>query len=221
MRSIIFILFTALYSACCASPLDTIPLHKETGRTANIIWFVPSKASRINGITIGLIGAPIYDPSPEKVTLNGVYADLGFVGAFLVPYLIGASIHSIHNHDSISSFGTIGYGRNHFREADSISLFMNGLGISGVMLAEMRSNGIAISVTYNNAITANGITITGIMNDLYEFRGIAIGGVRNKSAKGKGVQIGLFNNCNELKGIQIGLWNRTKKRSLPIINWGT
>lgn len=110
---------------------------------------------------------------------------------------------------------------------------INGLNIStGGFMGGAQMNGINVCV-FSGINTMNGMSITGVVLATHRFNGLCIAGIANMTDKGNGVQIalsnvsrthhgiqiGLFNHSKNLRGLQLGLWNTNGKRRLPLINW--
>jgi hypothetical protein len=110
---------------------------------------------------------------------------------------------------------------------------INGLNIStGGFMGGAQMNGLNVCV-FSGMNTMNGMSITGVVLATHTFNGLCIAGIANMTDKGNGVQIalsnvsrthhgiqiGLFNNSKNLRGLQLGLWNTNGKRRLPLINW--
>lgn len=110
---------------------------------------------------------------------------------------------------------------------------INGLNIStGGFMGGAQMNGLNVCV-FSGMNTMNGMSITGVVLATHTFNGLCLAGIANMTDKGNGVQIalsnvsrthhgiqiGLFNNSKNLRGLQLGLWNTNGKRKLPFINW--
>lgn len=206
---------------------DSLTLVADSSRRVrNIIGFVPSKASTINGWAVGWVFALDYHAEEKKsVRINGLYTNIGPIQALIIafsPAFMSDFPKHILRADSVWLDYTYfnhrlnGVSIGIYEAADEFSiqglqvtaLFqrvgkMNGLSITGIASVYEKLNGVMISGIYNSTATGNGIQL----------------GVFNIASKINGIQIGLFNNCFTMKGIQIGLWNKIGKRGFPFINF--
>ncbi len=176
--------------------------QKTTNRYG--LWFIPSYANNIYGISIGILGSDVLCDKPYIQTSNGVnlqiigqgIMQMFYIGnkSFINDFVTSTEYRSrrpvIHNGLLCSVFGTF---------TDEI----NGISISPFMSMNGKVNGVSANLLWNMNIKTNGCSI----------------GIINHSAQTNGIQIGLFNRATRLNGLQIGLWNVNAKRSLPIINW--
>lgn len=176
-------------------------------KNRNVIWFVPSEARYINGLSLGLFNSP-----PEyKQTINGINVELIGAGA-LLPFVFmdDQQGYSKRISDYLKNNGlTLG-----------LTLYsgkVNGVSVSGLINGTNYLNGFSFSTLNCNIYGANGI-MAGVYNYSDHIMGMQAG-FWNKSNFQTGVQIGLINIADELKGFQFGLWNKNGKRSLPFINW--
>ena len=170
------------------------PAYGQINKDRNIIWYIPSSDTRINGISFEIIGlglllpivpsSLIYDEDEEFYKDKNNMDSL--VNSYSFPkYLI--------NGLAISPGGVAGY-----------DLYLNGVNLSGLNTLTGKMNGVSLCLMFN---------ISGVVN------GVSIGGIGNNSIQTKGLQIGVFNKTKRLRGFQMGLWNVNNKRSLPLINW--
>jgi hypothetical protein len=173
--------------------------------TRNIVWFTPSRATKINGLAVGLQAFPTDD---RTLTINGINMDAGLVNSFALPYVVAYLVSPKNKREQF------------FTDEDSAQTFVNGLSISMGGESGIAMNGIAVHGIFSGYSTMNGISTTAFMSTCNNFRGIMVSGLHNRAKKGIGIQIALINYCEKLKGFQIGLWNTSGKRSLPFINWG-
>jgi len=211
--SIIF-LFYFISPIFCQTKKDSTNNIKLTSarKVRNVVGFVPSRADKINGWTIGWWSF-LDENECDSMVINGFHTNIAptqIVGFVLIPYMVGALF-----------------------ELDEKELKMTALDTSRT-LTESKINGISISIVeLADWYTVSGIQISGITHSMHKlnglsislgesfydsFNGIMISGLLNQTYKGKGLQIGLVNSSRTMRGIQIGLWNRIGKRSLPIIN---
>jgi hypothetical protein len=180
-------------------------------KSQNIIGFLPSKYSKINGLAIGIIGSETYcDYKISKIS-NGLNLQIG-QGLFILPILFYDI--SYLNHKSkvfvdslILNQDTAYYKAKH-----------NGLLISMFGSATDRINGVTISSIFSLHKKTNGLSVSALGNLIYTMNGISIS-IINKTVKTRGIQIGLYNSATELNGVQIGLINRSKNRFMPLINF--
>ena len=201
----IFCLFCFSISGQCDSTKYT------KSKAKYVVGFIPSRAKKIYGISLGLIGSETalchdgYTQVSDGLNIQ-IFGE-GFMQMFYIGHhpfvkayknnddstfkvLESQTFKVIHNGFLISPFGTF---------TDQI----NGISISGFMSLGVRMNGLSINALWNAYIEQNGIVI----------------GLVNYTIYSRGIQIGLINKTVKLKGIQIGLWNKNDKRSLPLINW--
>lgn len=184
------------------------PAPKKRPRLVkNIAWFTPSKATEINGLTVGL-QTNMDDGNP--LVINGVNLNVDGISAFLGMFGIA---YMFANTDLAKMTDTL--------DKSNVHSSLNGLSISagGLIGDDMRVRGISINGAISVVNEMTGLHITGTQNRTDEFKGVVITGITNRALKGRGLQIGLLNVCKDLKGVQIGLWNVNSKRSLPFINW--
>ena len=170
-----------------------------------IVWFTPSTANEIRGVTLGF---QTWNVEDAPLTVRGVNLNIDM--ASMIACLVGlfkvASDNALINlPDSVKKSGP-------HTTVHGLSLSLGGLLVNG-------QRGISINGGIFIADHARGLVITGTQNLTGDFHGIVISALRNRSIAGKGVQIGLLNICKHLDGVQIGLWNVNSKRRLPFINW--
>lgn len=186
----------------------TQPAPKKRPRLVkNIAWYTPSKATEINGLTMGL-QTTFDDENP--LAINGVNLNADGLSAFIGMF---AMVYMFTNTDLDKMSDTL--------NKSNINSSLNGLSISagGLLNSSMRVRGVSINGVVSSANEMVGLHITGTQNITETFKGVVITGIVNRTLKGRGLQIALFNVCKDLKGVQLGLWNVNSKRSLPFINW--
>jgi hypothetical protein len=183
----------------------------------NLLWFLPSANTKINGLAGGLIINSIKNNDRELTTVvNGLSIELIGVG-ILVPLapshpFYGENDKLFTNNIYLDSIVNT-YMQEKYR-INGISLSsgglagndieVNGLNISGLNTLTAKTNGLSVCVFANFSAILNGVSIAGLYNSTVQTRGL---------------QIGLFNRTMRLKGFQIGLWNKNEKRQTPFINW--
>lgn len=179
--------------------------QEKSFKKKNVIWFTPNGVNQINGVAVGM---QTINVNSDSLTINGLNADLGFLGMMALPYVIDYELSS--RKKKIQGF----------LEIDTASTIINGLSASMGGEFGVTVNGINLTFGFTSAADLNGISVTGIFTRCKSFKGICISGLHNIAKKGVGIQIGIFNTCTKLKGIQLGLWNKSGKRGLPFFNWG-
>jgi hypothetical protein len=181
---------------------------QDSSLTRNVVCFTPTKANKINGLSIGIWNKPDY----QLQRFNGVNIELLGQG-WLTPF-----------------FGLDDGG---FIRQTEKKHFINGVSF-GLTLFNGKINGLTISPLINTTYYTNGLKISLINVDLYKVNGLQIGllnfneinngltiGIYNKANSVKGLQIGLINRTETLKGLQIGLININKSRTTILVNWRT
>lgn len=251
MRLIISLIFLICISTVYAGkPKETTIVKNDKLVTVprqirNLLWVTPSKATTINGWSIGWMPAEL---EISNVThINGLHtgispltAIVGAQVALMAPFMV------LTGHENIESI---------FKDYNSYSLSDNSKRLNGItvnvaeIMSPYRINGIHVSALYNSVSSVNGISITGLafdskitngisingfgqlgdtMNGLaisglynrnYRMNGLQIGAYNNNNLT-CGLQIGLFNKTKKLKGVQLGLWNKNGKLGLPFLNVG-
>lgn len=171
----------------------------------NILCFIPTKANKINGVTIGLWNRPQSQIIQNFNGLNFEILGSGWMTPFLGLDDAGYTKHDRHKINGLSFGLTLLNGR------------MNGLTISPTINTTFYFNGVKIGLFNFDLNKSNGVQF-GLVNANDENNGV-IFGVYNKASKTRGLQIGLVNKSDELRGLQIGLINTNGTRTLPLINW--
>ena len=184
---------------------DTLKKQKEPLYKKGI-WFTPSNANRIKGVTIGLQSMHI---DGEPLAIQGVNLNADALSFLMgIYYLIDLPF----NNTLINMEDTVDKSR--------INIRVRGLSLSGGgLVGPIQMKGVSINGGICVATETRGVVLTGSQNLADEFSGIVISTLRNKSVKGRGLQVGLLNICKDMKGVQLGLWNVNGKRRLPFINW--
>lgn len=195
-------------------------------KVRNIIGFVPSKASTINGWAVGwLFVLDMYAEEKKSVRINGLYTNIGPVQALVIAFS-PAFISDFPKHILHADSAWLDYTYfNHRVNGVSIGIFeaaddfsIQGLQITGLFQRVGKMNGLSIAGLASVYEKLNGVMISGIYNSTATGSGIQLG-LFNIASKMNGIQIGLFNNSFTMKGIQIGLWNKIGKRGFPFINF--
>jgi hypothetical protein len=205
----------------------SVVIGKSYEKTAYVIGFTPSKATKINGLSLGwALGSFDEDyyemPYIDTLTINGIQTYVSilqvFAGVILTVHVVLDEIPSRifknekYNNDTLEIFQ---------KPVNEIQGNINGLSISLFESAKnLKMNGLQFSIFAHKLKNINGISISGFSSIYESQNGVAISGIHNKSKKGNGLQIGLVNQAENFKGIQIGLWNKIGKRGLPFINIG-
>lgn len=183
------------------------PHQADASQKRNVIWFTPSHAEKINGISIGLVNTPGY----HKQTCNGLSLEL--IGAGYITLFLG-----------LDDGGYVRNTRQNLTNNGIISgptLFsgkVNGVAVSAITGTNYYLNGFSFSLVNLTLFQARGL-ITGLVTSADVMKGIQIGVVNISSERSRGIQLGLLNRANDLKGLQVGLWNINEKRSMPFFNW--
>lgn len=210
LRAHISFFFFILFFQSSVGQIQT----RKTGKTHNVVWFTPSKAGKINGITVGPLESTIFDSLDQ--TINGITV-IGAGMGILVPMTSRDPVDEFFVKDKTDD--QLKKSIDSFISFYSHKIKHNGIVLSTFGIITGHVNGISISCFSGVTGRVNGIVINPMINFAYEVRGISIGGL-NSSVKVTGIQIGIFNKAAFLKGLQIGIWNKTRKRRLPFINWG-
>jgi hypothetical protein len=184
-----------------------------TPRIRNVIGFVPSKADKINGWTIGWLLLEENNNECDSVIINGFYTNISpaqIAGVMLIPYMIAAPFELKAKELKMCNLDT---------NRIIIENKINGISIGILEIADWYVvNGIQISGLTHSMYKLNGLSIS-LGESFYDsFKGVMISGLLNQTVDGKGLQIGLVNSSKNMTGVQIGLWNRIGNRGLPIIN---
>ena len=181
---------------------------QDDSLTRNVVCITPTKANKINGLSIGVWNKPNY----QLQRFNGINIELLGQG-WLTPF-----------------FGLDDGG---FIRQTEKKHFINGVSF-GLTLFNGKVNGLTISPLINTTYYLNGLKISLINVDIYKANGLQIGllnfnkiingltfGFFNKAKSVKGIQIGLINRTETLKGLQFGLININKSRTTILFNWRT
>lgn len=209
----ISITLTFLFAISSARSFGQNETIKHT--TRNFIWFIPSKAIRINGVAIGPLESSLFFDKTQKI--NGI--TFVFVGSGLLLPMMPYDPLDKFFFNKLSEASTVFLSLDSMINDNKNISVHNGIMLSstGVMGANM--NGISLSLFCGFLYTLNGVSLNPFVNINHLINGVAIGAY-NSAGKVKGLQIGIFNRAVNLKGFQIGIWNKTRKRSLPFFNWG-
>ncbi|HLG35514.1 MAG TPA: hypothetical protein VI757_11590 [Bacteroidia bacterium] len=183
-----------------------------------LLWFNPSRANEINGISIsGFITPHLFHSDSLKI--RGINVGVEPMWLFAIPYVIVGSLASPFYRDRKDAKARIDI--NYTPDSAEALVKISGLniGICGSTFIENKTNGISINGIGTLGILHNGVAFSFGMNLFYKFNGLSVAGLMNDSEKGNGIQIALFNYCTDCSGLQIGLWNKMGKRGLPFINF--
>lgn len=208
------IVFTIVSLIVAISSIAQIKVKPKRPSTRNVVWFSPTRANTINGISLSSLSSDMFYEN-DSVKINGLNIEADPVAFMVVPYAIGGALNVLKERRDSNDRRMV------FEEMDQsykATNQVNGLSISLFGITNRNYNGIAVNGLINFGTKLNGISIGGVMNSFYQLKGISIAGIGNYANKGMGIQIGLINRCVECKGIQIGLLNKMGKRTLPFIN---
>lgn len=202
--------------------------YRNYNGTKYLLWFLPTRAHKINGLAIGLVNSCENHNYQNELIING--ASFEILGQFpiMVEQLIFPDRAPVcrSNYCKINGVATglsVGNG------------LLNGFAFSPTLGYLYNLNGIFISTIHHVSQNANGI-IAGLMSRAGKITGLQIGlFTKNKILKGvqiglsnktkettTGLQIGLVNSSENLNGIQIGIINYAKNKKiklLPLINF--
>lgn len=194
---------------------------------------ISKKVDKVNGLVFGV--GHFENSNIKSQTVNGINLELNPIGLLSPIVFIFSFDEKFEAKNLMEDFesnkilvnglniSTGGFTSNAFMNGLNISILtkinqMNGVSVSGLIMANKNTNGISISgyINYNEKL--NGLSIA-LINKSIDFNGMQIGLYNNCNNQMTGIQIGLVNISNKTKGLQIGLLNRNKKRTLPIINF--
>lgn len=213
IHGVLVFVFLLTYYSFNSYSQDTIQT-KHVFQRRNFIWFVPSHANEINGISIGA-WASTEISRVDSIKIRGISVEVNPIAIYAGPILIISSLLSpFYTKDNNPE--AILYNNSVYPDNIEETVTVTGLGISTV--SGHSTNGVNITATGASGSYMNGTSISGVANIYYDFNGVLIAGLQNKTTKGKGLQIGLFNYCQDCKGVQIGLLNKMGRRILPFIN---
>lgn len=162
--------------------------YRNTDKTRWIIWFIPSRVRRINGVAFGIVNPCENENFQSELTINGLSFEL--IGQ--VPQIIGQLIFPKMNPNCHSNYC----------RTNGISL--------GLSVGAGKMNGFAFSPTIGHIYNLNGIFICPIQHISQDGKGFALA-VLTRANNFNGAQIGLLTKNQNLQGLQIGLFNRTTK----------
>lgn len=209
-KILLFISILLIYT--CHAQNDSVHFKRR-----NVIWFTPSGVNQINGVAIGPLESLVLKKCNQ--TVNGITLNLIGVGILmpLIPY-----DPNDDNFDKLKSDTAVFKGiddeiknSSHAEKSDT----HNGIVLSLAGAVTGKVNGIYASGFCAMTGEVKGLVMAPFMNISFHVKGVSIGGF-NSVAKMKGLQIGIINKAANLKGLQIGIWNRTRKRKMPLFNWG-
>ncbi len=176
-----------------------------------VIGFLPSQASHIYGLAVGLVGSEVICNRPYTKYSYGINLQIPGQGFFQTFYIFNPVFKQAYQTNNIDKS---------ILKADTTlkRVVHNGLLLSLTGTFSDQINGVSMSAWMSLGKKINGLSINPLWNMYHRVNGVSIGLV-NHSLDVKGVQIGLVNKTVKLKGFQFGLWNKNEKRSLPFINW--
>lgn len=179
------------------------------------IWFNPSRANEIDGISISGFISP-YLFKADSLKIRGINIGIEPTWVFAAPFIVvGALTSPFNKHINKVRVDSL----NQTDSAKSLVKITGlNIGICGSTIIDNNVNGLSLNVIGAEGNLHNGVSITLGANAFYKFNGISIAGLMNTSEKGSVVQISLFNYCTDCIGLQIGLWNKMGKRRLPFLN---
>lgn len=224
LHQIIVFIFVFLFSINTLAQKDSLFYLKPKCP----IWFIPSKAEKVNGIAIGPIESGIFK---EKQKVNGITVNILGLGTFapLMPESLASRYFKDDNNSRLDSIisseldhmDTIPETYIHNGLVASLggiaTQTINGISVSTIGHVSSRSNGILLNGLITVIFKAQGVT-SGIINESFSLSGVQLG-IFNKAVVLKGIQIGLSNKSLKGKGFQIGLINKNPKRTTILINW--
>ena len=186
MKYICFFIFLLFFSLNCVS--QSYENDSDSIKNRYILGFLPSQASNIYGLALGLIGSEVrcdkyYTKNSHGINLQvlgqGLFTpffvfnrDLNWSNSKSDSIIYGDSTNIkrvVHNGLLISAFGTF-------------SEDINGVSVSPWMSMNHKINGLSLNLLINSTHTLNGMTI----------------GLYNSTYFTKGVQFGLFNQTNAI-----------------------
>jgi hypothetical protein len=230
------------YSACYSCNLLKIPIDSieravidfnqivRKRKTKKGVWFTPSYASEINGLSLSL-ATTNHLTDMDTTTINGM--NLGIELQWSLVALVAAEVAMLapfyavdflfKKKDSAEKIKPTHHPDDCNRKClspDSSTIIINGihLGILGSPFESNTIQGVNISGigTFSNDL--QGVSVSGLVTISDNFEGLCVSGLVNRSKRGRGLQIGLTNFATDYKGIQIGLWNKIGKLGFPFIN---
>lgn len=211
-----------------ASKNDDTRQYKNTKGTKYVLWFLPTRAHKINGIALGLVNSCENHNYQNELIINGFSFEILGQFPIMVEQLIFPNRAPMcrSNYCKINGIATglsVGNG------------LLNGIAFSPTLGYLYNMNGIFISSIHHVSQNANGILaglmsragkITGLQFGLFTknkiLKGLQIGLSNRTKEKTTGVQIGLVNSSESLNGIQIGIINYAKNKKIklfPLINF--
>ncbi|OFX55466.1 MAG: hypothetical protein A2046_12365 [Bacteroidetes bacterium GWA2_30_7] len=239
IRVFIYLLYTLFIITICNSNIycqkkksniknEDTKQYKNTKGTKYAIWYLPTRAHKINGLAIGLVNSCENQNFQNELIINGISFEVLGQFPIMIKQLVypkkAPFCHS--NYCKINGFATglsIGNG------------ILNGVAVSPTLGYLFNMNGIFISLIHHVSQNANGIIvgfmsrakkITGLQLALFTknniLKGLQIGLSNRTKEQTNGCQIGLINSSENLDGVQIGILNYAKNKKikyLPIINF--
>jgi len=180
------------------------------------LWSINQNSghTKTNGIRMELIGLGVGMPLMSRSPV--VETKVGFMKVKSMP------LSEMINGLNLSGTGTLCDCKINGLTAGligQINFQVNGISASLYGNLSQKHNGLMAAFGFNEAFYVNGVQM-GIGNTGYITKGVQLGFIGNYAEEMTGLQIGLFNKSERLKGLQLGLWNVTKKRKLPLVNWG-
>lgn len=186
------LLFAAVFvlgvQTCVFAQQKTHSSSTESTKTRNVIWIIPSRTDKINGVAIGPFQSNLFFEKQQRV--NGL--TIGFVGTgILVPFMPHepyAEFFSNTLNDSLA-YLLMDSAFKINRRSETIH---NGLVLSMAGSVTDVINGASLSFGFSATGNMNGLSLNPLMNFNYSIRGFTAG---------------LYNSAGRVRGVQIGLWN--------------
>lgn len=169
---------------------DDTRQYKNTRGTKYVLWFLPTRAHKINGIALGLVNSCENHNFQNELIINGFSFEI--LGQF--PIMVEQLIFPNRAPMCISNYCKI-----------------NGIA-TGLSVGNGLLNGVAFSPTLGYLYNLNGIFVSTIHHVSQNANGI-LAGLMSRAGKVTGLQLGLFTKNKILKGLQLGLSNRTKEKA--------
>lgn len=179
------------------------------GQKKYLLWFMPSKAQKIYGITLNPWISE--DNFSKKVSIYGGHLQFCPLAPFTILYNVNNIFRNDYFDSDLGNFDSMPP-QEERKIIYGINLTCCDWGFSEVY-------GLDLNIGASEIVDVKGVSLSGIYNINTSINGLAISLICNKNRDCTGLEIGLINNSLKLRGLQIGLWNKNQKRSLPLLNW--
>jgi hypothetical protein len=208
--TILFVLTFNFLFACGSRTGVSDTLYKKPKKSYGI-GFIPSRTQKIYGWAIGWL--VLGQGKVDSIRIDGIYTNLSPLAALTaliaLPYILTKPFDVFKNTSDTSYI--LKQEIENKINGISLSIFegssnfcVNGIQVSGLVIAMYKLKGISMSVG---------------SSEYQSFSGVMLSGLYNYTDKGRGLQIGLVNHSDQLIGIQIGLWNKIGNRAFPFLNF--